>query len=400
MEPSLSEPSYRTLSLAQLSELSKPFDKPLKLRGFRDLLPSGHLAARMPVTVDWRRSTFDAEEPMALLQAVNSGGNPLERSVVLNWARIPIDRVAYAEVIMTPLDPAMVSQHGQLRFVFEQGHEPELLTFADPDDQKSARFEDLILSWEVWRFRDDAYTMRRGLDEANPLSMRAYVGPQRFLEDTLQNHEWRAFRLKLPGGSRGACELLKVALALGDGVARHAIASMMNEVQEAWKSSGPNGEEPDADLKARWHSLKQTFALEGRPEEAETPLGDAETTYNPLLRSCVQMMRLSILLAVQRLVEQGFSDGIKLDNLPSPTLGSREPWMREAADCDLRGIFARAPLALDFVFHNPHALPVGVLDELDKAGLLAHRNGKRDMVRYFSGENMPYGSDGLKRRQV
>ncbi len=335
-----------------------------------------------------------------LLQAVNSGGNPLDRSVVLNWARIPIERVAYAELIMIPLDRARVAQHGQLRFVFEKGHEAELLTFSDPDSDERTHFEDLVLSWEVWRFRDDAYTPRRGLDEANPLTMRAYVGPQRFLEDTLQGHQWRSFRLKLPEGGKGASELLKVALAVGDGVARHAVATMIDEVEATWKTGGPAGDEPDAELKKAWQSLRQTFSLKERPEPAETPLGAAETTYNPLLRSCVEMMRYSILLLVQRLVEQGFSDGVVLDRLPAPALGKSEPWMREAADCDLRGVFARAPLALDFVFRNPHAVPAAILDELDHAGLIAHKNGKRDMVIYASDKEMPYGSDGVKRRKT
>jgi len=396
----VSEASFRTLSPSLLLALTEPSQKPLRVSAFRDVLPSGHLVARMPAVVDWRRSQLDATPRSVLLRAINAGSNPLDRTVILHNARVLLDRIAYVEAIFVPLDATGISQHGQLRFVFEKGAGPALMTLAEPGDSEKALFEDLVLSWEPWRYQDDAFTMRGALDDAYPLTMRAYVGPQRFLEDALQGQVWHAYRLKLPGGRDGMSELLAVSLAVGDGVARQAMGTMMDQVETAWHASAPAGTEPDADVKAAWTKLRQIMHPDARPAEAYTTMSTEETTYNPLLRSCVGMMRYSILLAAHRLAARGMTDGVALDRLPAAALGKSQPWMRDAAHCNLRGVFARAPLALNCVFHNPQTLPKMVLEEIDAAGLIAHRHGKRDMLRYANNKVHPYGADGLKRRDT
>ena len=64
----------------------------------------------------------------------------------------------------------------------------------------------------------------KGLDAASyKLSLRAYAGPRRFLEDTLRGRDWFSYRVRMPGGEKGYSELLKVVLALGDGVASDTI---------------------------------------------------------------------------------------------------------------------------------------------------------------------------------
>ena len=59
--------------------------------------------------------------------------------------------------------------------------------------------------------------------------MRAYAGPQRFLEDTLRGRDWFSYRVRMPGGEQGYSELLKVVLALGDGVANDTISGLLDK---------------------------------------------------------------------------------------------------------------------------------------------------------------------------
>jgi len=110
------------------------------------------------------------------------------------------------------------------------------------------------------------------------------------------------------------------------------------------------------------------------------------------------LARYCVLLAVSRMIARGHADGVVMERLPDASLGPTEPWMKAAAHADLLELFRQAPLALRYVLHNPGAMPAEVPDELDAAGLLVHRHGKRVEIEYGQKQTRPYAAAGLNRR--
>ena len=53
--------------------------------------------------------------------------------------------------------------------------------------------------------------------------------------------DWFCTTLRLPGGDAGPSELLKVVLALGDGVSRHTISDLLAQSAEQWLDRAPAG---------------------------------------------------------------------------------------------------------------------------------------------------------------
>lgn len=94
-------------------------------------------------------------------------------------------------------------QHVQLRFIFEAGKEPVLLNLAGAETGADPRIPDLVFSWVSWRRPDINWEFRKGMDDAAQiywLSLRAFVGSQKFFEDALEGRDWYCYPLKLPGG--------------------------------------------------------------------------------------------------------------------------------------------------------------------------------------------------------
>ena len=98
-----------------------------------------------------------------------------------------------------------------------------------------------------------------------------------------------------------------------------------------------------------------------------------------------------MLLTVKRLIANGSDDGVVLKQLPEPHLGSSEVWMKELAHTDLRGLFLRAPLAMRYVMRHHESVPPDLPVELDAAGLLHRRDGKRHRIHYSHKGTTPYG---------
>ena len=104
------------------------------------------------------------------------------------------------------------------------------------------------------------------------------------------------------------------------------------------------------------------------------------------------MARHAILLTVQRLVAAGMDDGVVLDKLPQPFLGKTEVWMKEYAhSSNLRGLFLGAPMAVRYAMRHHESLPPDIPAELDAAGLLQRRDGKRVRIHYSQMGETPYG---------
>lgn len=214
----------------------------IRLRTARDVLPGGYMAAQTPVLVDWNASRIKGKAPFVVLRNVNYGGNPIERTTVLNSVRVPLAGIRFAEFLLVPprhMGLRAPVQHAQLRFVFQPAYHPELMSLAGAQTGTDSRFPDLVLSWETWTPPHVHYNFIKGMDSgAYRLTLRAFAGPQRFLEEVLHGRGWYAFRLRLPGGDAGLGELLKVVLALGDGVGRHTLLRMLEKGEEEWLGTG------------------------------------------------------------------------------------------------------------------------------------------------------------------
>ena len=336
----------RILTPGQLVAWSEDNTQVMRLKSGRDLLPGGYVASFAPVLVDWRASVLSGESPFVVLRNVNYGGNPLERSVVMQSVRVPLDGIASAEITLVPFGLTRSHsplQHAQLRFVFDPDNQPQLLNLADAGTGTDASLPDLILSWESWRAKKAQFSYRQGLDIASySLTQRVFAGPQLFLEDALRGREWFSYRLKLPGGRAGLLELFSVGLGLGDGVARSTLSGLLEKASGDWLNNAPQGESTPDQLRGEWQKLQQRLKEADAPEAHLVRMPDDEDGYQPLVRSCATLARYTVLTAAARLLDKGFDDELVRKALPKFDLPSPEPWMKEIAHSSLSGVFLRA----------------------------------------------------------
>ena len=398
MSPTSADHRTRVLSPRQLLAWAEENTEIMRLRTARDTLPGGYMAALAPVLVAWRESDPDAEDPYAVIRNVNYGGNPLEKTTVLHSVHVPLSGVEFAEFTLVPSTRGGLlapSHHGQLRFVFRADKQPELLNLAGSRTGTDAAIGDLVLSWESWRAPGERFNLIKGLDASYGLSLRAYAGPQRFLEDSLRKRDWFSYRLRMPGAEEGLTELLGVALALGDGAARRTIARLLRQGEKDWLAHAPMGENEPAP-EQQWQALQQRVEY-SEINEPELIVSE-EATYQSLLRSCATLARYTVLLSASRLVQRGHTDGLVLDELPEPILGTPEGWMGAVARAKLSGIFLRAPLAVGYILRHPESIPVNIPEELARAGLIEQKDRKPSLTQYSRDDNNPYGPFGIAYR--
>jgi len=390
----------RVLSPAELLAWAEDNTQVMRLRTFRDVIPGGYMAAMAPLLVDWRSVDTDNAEHDIVLRNVNYGGNPLERITVLHSLRFSTNAVEFAELVLVPPPPETGGRfapwyHVQLRFVFEAGREAQLLNLASSETGTDARIPDLILSWESWRSPDKRFDVVSAMDTAAyGLSLRAYAGPQRFLEDTLNQQNWFSNRLRMPGGRAGVSELLKVVLVLGDGVARHTISGLLQQSEANWLKHAPPGGD-DAQTAQQWQTLRERAQYTKAADDSALQLGCGERRYQTLVRSCSTLTRYAVLVAASRLIQRGHSDGVVLDKLPEPVLHEPEPWMGDMAGSSLKGLFLRAPLALRYIISHPETLPNKIPGEFAEAGLVAQRGGEAQVREYSRSGIRPYDAEGI-----
>jgi hypothetical protein len=348
------------------------------------------------VLVAWGESELGNDDGHVILRNVNYGGNPVDRTTVLQSARVPLDGIEAAEFILVPLNRRGTAHHAELRFIFAPQRSPELLNLAGSQTGSLAQFPDLVFSWEAWRPPQKRFSLKEGLDEsAYGLTLRAFAGPQLYLEDSLRRHDWFSYRLRLPGGKTGLQELLKVVLSLGDGVARNTIHHLLQQDGESWQAQAPAGEGETENDREAWHQLESRLANAAPSDAAVQSLPETEQTYQALVRSCATLARYAVLLATWRLIDQGHTDGVNLDRLPSTELSQVEGWMKAVAHADLRGLFLNAPAALRFLVHNPQVRPSKIPEELDAAGLLLRKGGKPREIHYSPKATHPYSATGV-----
>lgn len=359
-----------------------------RVRTTRDVLPGGISAAMAPLLVDWAHSSF-SDDGYITIRNINHGGNPVSGVTVLRSARIRPHMIKTAEFIMVPLGGPEAISHAQIRFVFEEGGAEFIGSPKTVGEPYS--LDDLVLSWEAWRPPGVDFNILIGMDHRNfELTMRAYSGPQRFLEDALGNRDWNTYYLKLPGGTRGFAELLKVGLALGDGAARHSIGRMLQLAEDEWAAQGPDAVPGGDNAAAQWRMLKELAASKTPTVDDSRVEMAGKTGYQSLLRSCATMALYNVDVAVARLIEAGVPhEGIRPTQ--TPNIENEPEWLAQLADADIAGIFARAPKTLRFVRANPTAIPGRIPGALDKAGLLIQENGKPVKQRFSMKAETPWG---------
>jgi hypothetical protein len=390
----------RVLSPAELLAWAEDNTQIMRLRTFLDVIPGGYMAAMAPLLVDWHAVDTDNPQPDVVLRNVNYGGNPLERVTVLHSLQFNPGAVEFAELLLVPPPRETGGRlapwaHVQLRFVFEAGREAQLLNLAGSETGTEAGIPDLILSWESWRSPDKRFDVVSAMDAATyGLSLRAYAGPQRFLEDSLHQQDWFGYRLRMPGGRAGIVELLKVALVLGDGVARNTISTLLAQGEEHWLRHAPAGDD-DLHTAQQWQSLRERARYTKVPEDTPLQMGSGQQRYQTLVRSCATLTRYVLLVAASRLVQSGRTEGVVLDRLPAPILREPEPWMADMAGANLKGLFLRAPLALRYIAKHPDTLPNSIAAELAEAGLVEQHDGRAQVRRYSHGGTRPYSSEGI-----
>jgi hypothetical protein len=386
----------RMLTPEQLLTRVHHRNEALRLRTAVDVLPGGYAAAMLPVMIDWDASEPFSENPFVIIHNLNHGGNPVDGTTVFCSARIPLLGIEAAEFTLVPLDnigKEGLVQHGQLRFVFAPDSQVELLNYGDEAMGSDRFLRDLVFSWEAWRPPGEGFDVFTGMDSASYLlSPRVFSGPTRFLDDALGHRPWFSYRLRLPGGHEGLVELLKVNLALCDGFARHTASKILEQTQDQWVALAPGHDQEEPGAKADYDELKEAVAPSEVTKGAFSNLQEEDLAYQTLLRSCATMALFTINVAVDRLVAEGHTDGLNLENRMLPDLGNQEKWMTEMAGTNLRGIFLRAPSAVRYLRANPQAFPKNIPGQLEKAGLLELENGKVRKISYHLDKTTPYGT--------
>ncbi len=360
----------------------------LRLRTAEAVLPGGWAAAMAPVIVDWSTSSPDSADGHYQVLNLNHGGNPIDGTTVLCSAQVPAGPIQRVEFIVVPLDKLGIHgvvAHAMVRFIFA---DDTPLTLLDPSGKPlfgDPAIQDLILSWEAWRAPGADFDAIAGLDPTTyGLTLRAYSGPQRFLEDTLQKRDWYATPLELPGGEVGNAELLRVMLALGDGTARRTLEGIYSRTGDDWTRHGPG---TDASAATASSQLVRALQSGTSAEDSLTVLPQNELSYQTLQRSCATMALFTIRVAMARLVAPEHRIRLSLDT----TIGPLEPWMLAAAKDGRRGLFLQSPKVLKYVFAHRQTVPTRIPGILDRSGLVPHQEGHAIRIHYALTDGPPYG---------
>ncbi len=387
-EPPAKPPVTILISPGQALSYSEQQAPYLRLRTSEMVLPGGWAAAMAPVLVDWSASSPDSAAGHYRVMNLNHGGSPIDGTTVLCSALVPAGHIKQVEFIVVPLDKLGmhgVMAHAMVRFIFADDSPLTLLDQAGAALFGDASVSDLILSWEAWRAPGVDYDAIAGLDPATyGLSLRAFSGPQRFLEDILQNRSWFAYPLNLPGGEAGNAELLRTMLALGDGTARRTLAGIYSRAEDDWTHRAPktSGNTTDAQI------LVEALQAGTSAEDSLSALPQDELSYQTLQRSCATMALFNIKVAVARLVAPQHQVRLSLDQ----AIGPLEPWMLAAAKSGRRGLFLQSPQVLKYVMAHRQVVPTKIPGILDQSGLVQHQDGHALEIHYALTKVPPYGN--------
>jgi len=388
----MSEHDIRQIPLETLLDWAAEDTPTYRVRTATDALPGGYSATMTPALVNWRMSQHrehQGDDEFYVVRNVNLNGNPIEGVTNLCTVKVPACGVQAAEFVTVPLGAGgiQIGGHGMIRVMFADGAQPQVLTRAGEPVPGECNLRDLVFSWEAWRPPGEQFTMKKGLDPNTfGLTLRCYTGAQRFLEDALQKRDWTCYPLTLPAGQRGLNELLYVALVMGDSMARHTIARLLEKARPGGAGETPV-DYPDAG-KDDVRILQEALVENSAPEDPITDVMGGKISYQLLERSCVTMALEVVAVTAHRLTaglpaEQQIRVRVTPENIPS--------WVDDLADAGMAGIFVRMPHVMWWLMHNANVLPTRAHRILNDAGLLA-RDGKKAVKHtYKLFEQTPYG---------
>jgi hypothetical protein len=388
----MSKQHVRQIPLGTLLDWAAEDTPTYRVRTATDALPGGYSATMTPALVNWRMSNHrehQDDDEYYIVRNVNLNGNPIEGVTNLCSIRVPACGAQAAEFVTVPLGAGgiQIGGHGMVRVMFREGAQPQVLTRAGEPVPGESILQDLVFSWEAWRPPGEQFTMKKGLDPNTfGLTLRCYTGAQRFLEDALQKRDWTCYPLTLPAGQRGLNELLYVALVMGDSMARHTIARLLENARPAKAGETPV-DYPDAGAD-EVRILQQALVENRAPEDPITEVMGGKISYQLLERSCVTMALEVVAVTAHRLTarlpaKQQIRVQVTPENIPS--------WMDDLADTGMAGIFVRMPHVVWWLMHNANVLPTRAHRILNDAGLL-ERDGKKAVKHHYKlFEQTPYG---------
>jgi hypothetical protein len=379
-------PVTRPASPAELisySELTAPM---IRFRTTEYTLPGGWAAAMAPALVDWERSSAPPTGGVYRILNLNHGGSPIDGTTVLRSALVTAAGIDHAEFIIVPLDRLGehgVIAHAMIRFVFTPEHPLVLLNADGTPEFGDPGVGDLVLSWEAWRAPGQDFQVIAGLDPRTfGLSLRAYTGPQRFLEDALQNRDWFVHPLTFPDGAKGAAEFLRIMLTLGDSVGRKSLSRVYSEAEQSWPPSGTgDGEETD------WQELAARLSENETAPTIPGELTDRELGYQTVQRSCATMALYCLDLAVASETGAGNDSSLTLNSL----IGPIEPWMKAVAHARPEHLFRYIPSIIAYIVRHPQIVPSRIPPLLEREGLLRREGGQVVTLHYSFPDRCPYG---------
>jgi hypothetical protein len=188
--------------------------------------------------------------------------------------------------------------------------------------------------------------------------------------------------------------LLKVVLALGDGVAIDTISGLLDKGEAEFLKNAPPDEINDTPG-SDWQKVRESVLDRRKIDDPHLNLSHDQGNYQTLVRSCATLARYAILTATGRLIHSGITDGVSPETVPKPLIGEPTRWMEKIAHTNLTGMFIRAPLALAYIIRHPEAVPAKIPIELANAGLMEKRGGKAWVVKYSHKGIKPYDSLGI-----
>lgn len=356
----------------------------------RHVLPGGLALAMVPVLVNWRGSSLGFRpEDYYLAHNINLFNNPVGGVTLLGAVRIPsvsVERVEFVEVMSKVANREVdVAAHAMLRFVFKEDRRPLVLTQANAITP-SLELHDLVLSWEAWRPPAIGFDPVEGLDPARyALSLRAYAGFCRCMNDAILDRPWRCYSLQLPDIPHFADELLYVSLLLGDAVARHTIGGLLDRPIATEKDVPADYKDPGTE---NWEMVKSALGELGLAEDPIQEILDGKISYQLILRSCVTMALTSIdstLVRSYRRAGLGESPRIRITPESIPGL------LDELAQGHRMGALLRVPTALQWLMHHQSVLPGKSHLLLDEIGLLERDQGRIVKRHYDNRIESPYG---------
>ncbi|MBZ0268377.1 hypothetical protein K8I85_09500 [bacterium] len=364
----------------------------LRPRSSTDAFPSGLAVAMAPAIVDWKRSSLgQGEEDYYLVRNVNFGGNPVGGSTLLVTARIPCAGVARAEWVMArvrALGQDTPGGHGFLRLVFREGARPAILDRDGEPFADDPHVDDLVFSYEAWRPPGRGFDPKAGLDpETYALTMRCFSGPQRFLEDALQDRWWACYPIALPDVPGAGDDLLHACLVMGDSLARHTVQYVLDHPGTHFGARPIDYPAPDPDDIEKLRSL---FTTDGIPADPIAELMGGEISYHLLKRSCITMAMATLEVGFRRIHSRHpqLGDRPLLKATPTPL----PAWTQDLAHGDMQRVLVRLPAALYWIAKHSTVVPARAHLILDEAGMLVRdEHGQIVSHEYRIDDRTPYG---------